>query len=171
MMRKRSLYSLLFGIPGFFIAGFISFAVFGITSGFLWLYVFGDNAWTSSTEGILLGLFALTFLLIWAALIMVGFSIGKKLEKDQSMNTWHIVLSSGLTILFILVIVLQQFSVGNLGPKSDGELCSDYCISQGYSASGMPPRDSGDRTCICYDDFGNEVRKVPLDEIDSSTSR
>ena len=102
---------------------------------------------------------------------MVGFSIGKKLEKDQSMNTWHIVLSSGLTILFILVIVLQQFSVGNLGPKSDGELCSDYCISQGYSASEMPPRDSGDRTCICYDDLGNESQKILLDEIDSGDSK
>jgi len=170
-MKKRLLYSLLFGIPGFFVAGLISFVVFGVTAGFFWLYVFGDDTWPSSTEGILLGLFVLTFLTVWVALIILGFSVGKRLEKDPSMNTWHVLLSSGLTILFIFMIVLQQFSVGNLGPKSDGALCSDYCLSQGYSGSGMPPRDSGDRTCICYDDFGNEAQKVPLGEIDLGVSK
>jgi hypothetical protein len=167
-MKKRYIYSLLFGIPGFFLAVLISFVVFGVTAGFFWLYVFGDDAWPPATEGILLGLFVLTFLGVWVSLILVGFSVGKRLEneKDPSMTKWHILLSSGLTLLFIFVIVLQQVSVGNLGPQSEGALCSDFCLRQGYSASGMPPTDSGDRTCSCYDDFGNEVRKIPLDEID-----
>ena len=161
---------MLFGVPGFFVAGMISYAVFGVITGFLWLHVFGDDAWPSSTEGIILGLIALTFLAVWVILIIIGFSIGKRLEKEPSMNTWHVLLSSVLTILFILLIVLQQFGRGNLGPRSDGELCSDYCLLNNYSGSGMPPRDSGDRTCTCYDDFGSEVIKIHLDEISPEIS-
>jgi len=60
-------------------------------------------------------------------------------EHNPQLNKSHILTSSGLTLLFILLIILQQFSVGNLGPKSDGLVCSDYCSLNGYSGSGMPP--------------------------------
>jgi heme/copper-type cytochrome/quinol oxidase subunit 3 len=169
-MKKRYLYSLLFGIPGFFVAVIISFVVFGVAAGVLWLYFFGDDPWPASTEKMLTGPFALTFLILWISSITIGFVIGKRLEKDPQLNKSHILISSGLTILFILVIVLQQFSVGNIGPKSDSVLYSDFCSLRGYSGSGMPPRDSGDRTCSCYDNLGNEALKVPLDGIDPDAS-
>ena len=165
-MKKRYLYSLLVGIPGFFVAVIISFAVFGVAAGMLWLYFFGDNPWPASTEKMLTGLFALTFLILWISSITIGFVIGKRLEKDPQLNKSHILISSGLTILCILAMVLQQLSVGNIGPKSDSVLCSDFCSLRGYSGSGMPPTDSGDRTCSCYDNLGNEALKVPLDSID-----
>ena len=170
-MKKRYLYSLLFGIPGFFVAVIISFVVFGAAAGMLWLYFFGDNPWPASTEKMLPGLFSLTFLIIWISSIALGFVVGKRLEKDPQLNRSHILISSGLTILLILFIVLQQLSVGNLGPKSESALCSDFCRLQGYSGSGMPPKDSGDRTCSCYDNLGNEALKVPLDDIDPGASK
>jgi hypothetical protein len=170
-MKKRYLYSLLFGTPGFFIALIISLGIFGAAMGILWVYVFGDNPWPPSTEKILSGLFVLTFLILWIGSITVGYRVGKKLEKDSALQKSHVLISTGLTVMFIVLIVLQQWSVGNLGPKSDPEVCSDFCFQKGYSGSGMPPRDSGDRSCSCYDGFGNEALKVPLDSIDPDASK
>jgi hypothetical protein len=170
-MKKRYVYALLFGIPGFFVAGIISIVVFAAGTGILWIYFLGDNPWPPSIEKILSVLFALIFLLLWVAFIISGFVTGKRLEKDPRLNRGHILLSSGLTLLFMLFIVLQQLSVGNLGPKSDGMICSDYCSLQGYSGSGMPPQNSGDRSCSCYDNLGNEVLKTPLDRITPDASK
>jgi hypothetical protein len=166
-MKKRYIYALLFGAPGFFVALIISFLVFGALAGAFWIFMFGDNTWPSSTGVILTALLIITFLIVSGAVIWVGFSTGKKLEKDPELNTSHVFISVGMTLIFVFVIVLQQLSVGNLGPKPDSLVCGRYCSLNGYSSSGMPPLDSGDRTCFCYDDFGNEVIKIPLDEIPS----
>ena len=163
-MKKRYLYSLLFGIPGFFVSVIISFVVFGAVAGIFWIFIFGDNPWPSSTEIILPILFALTFLIVWITSITIGFVTGKKLEKDLILNKKHILVSGGLTVVFILFIVLHRLSVGNIGPKSDDIRCADFCSQKGYSGSGMPPKDSGERTCSCYDS-GREVIKIPLDSI------
>ena len=170
-MRKRYLYTLLFGIPGFFVAGIASLVLFGALFGVLWIFVFGDNPWPPSTETILPILLALTFLILWISSLAIGYSIGKRLEKNPVLNKSHVLVSAGLTVLFIVFIVLQQFSVGNLGPKSDGVLCSEYCTQQGYSGSGMPPLNSGDRTCSCYDNSGKEVLKVPLESIEDGAPK
>jgi hypothetical protein len=170
-MKKRYLYSLLFGIPGFFVSAIISLIVFGAVIGMLWIYVFGDNPLPFSTETMLSNLLILIFLILWIAFIAIGYTVGKKLEKDPLLNWKHILVSGGLTLIFILFIVLQQLSVGNIGPKSESVLCSDFCSQKGYSGSGMPPRDSGDRSCSCFDDFGNEALKVPLDSIDPDASK
>ena len=170
-MKKRYLYLILFGIPGFFISLIISFVIFGVVAGILWIYFFGDSPWQSSTETILPILFALTFLMVWITSITVGYVTGKKLEKDPVLNKKHILVSGGLTIMFILFMALQQLSVGNIGPKSEEALCSEFCSRQGYSASGMPPKNSGERSCSCFDNFGREVLKVPLDSIDLGSSK
>jgi hypothetical protein len=83
------------------------------------------------------------------------------------LNKNHILISSGLTFIFILFIVIQQFKVGNLGPTSAGEICMEFCTRQGYSASGMPAEISGARSCSCFDDTRNEGLKVPMDSITS----
>jgi len=170
-MKKRYLYALLFGIPGFFAAGIISLLAFGALIGILWLFVFGDNPWPDSPDAVLSIVLVLTFLSLWTGSIITGYAMGKKLESDPALNRIHVLISAGLTLLFILFILLQQLSVGNLGPKSEGTLCQEFCTQKGYSASGTPPRDSGDRSCICLDDFGNEALKVPLDRLDPDASR
>ena len=170
-MKKRYLYTLLFGIPGLFVAGLISIFVFAVLTGFLWLYVFGDNSWPTSSETMITVLFVAVFGVLWIGFIVLGYLVGKKLEKDPQLNRKHVMISAGLTLLFILLMVFQQWSVGNLGPKSDSVLCSEFCSRHGYSASGMPPQNSGDRTCSCYDDSGNESLKIPIDLIATGTSR
>jgi hypothetical protein len=166
-MKKRYLYSLLFGIPGFIISVVISFMFFGFLVGVLWIYVFGDNPWPSLIEKILPALFALVFLTLWITTIVVGFIVGKRLENNPVLNKKHILVSIGVTIIPILFIVLYQVSVGNIGPKSDGERCSDFCSQRGYSGSSMPPEDSGERSCSCLDNSGLEIIKVPIDSIDT----
>jgi len=165
-MKKRYLYSLLFGIPGFFVSAIISVLIFGATAGILWIFIFGDSPWPASIEAVLPFLFVLVFLMIWIASILIGYMTGQRLEKDPVLNRNHVLVSAALTILFLVFIVLQQLSVGNIGPKSDTVICSEYCSQQGYAGSGMPPQNSGDRTCSCYDSSGNEALKVPLDQID-----
>jgi hypothetical protein len=165
-MKKRYLYVLLFGIPGLFVAGIISILLFGAFAGILWLYVFGDTPWPAYAETILSIFFILSVLTIWAVTIVLGFVVGKRREHDRLLNRKHVLISAGLTAMFILLMLLQQFSVGNLGPRSDSVLCSDFCTRHGYAGSGMPPEDSGERICSCFDSSGNEGLVVPLDHID-----
>jgi len=165
-MKKRFLYAILYGLPGLFISGLTSMFVFGASMGVLWLFVFGDNPWPSSINTIFGVILALIFLTIWIGIIMIGYRVGKRLEANPTVNKNHILLSAGITVLFILFFVFQQWSVGNLGSKSDSVLCSDFCARRGYAGSGMPPRDSGDRTCSCYDSSGKEAIQIPVDEID-----
>jgi len=161
-MEKRYLYSLLFGLPGLFIAGVISILMFGGLAGILWLYVFGDNPWPAFAETILSGVFVLLVLALWMATILLGYRLGRRLETEPGLNRNHILISAALTILFLLLMVLQRFS---LGPKSDTVLCGEFCARHGYSGSGMPSENSGNRICSCFDDAGNEALLLPLDHI------
>jgi len=67
--------------------------------------------------------------------------------------------------VFLLLMLFQQWSVGNIGPQADSLLCSEFCVQHGYSGSGMPPETSGDRICSCFDDSGNQALRIPLDHL------
>jgi hypothetical protein len=170
-MKKRYVYTLLFGIPGFFIVGIISLIIFGALFGILWIFIFGDNPWPASTETFTSILFVFIFLVLWIGSMILGYRIGRGLENDSSVDRKHVLISMSLTALFILFIIFQQWSVGNLGPKSDSTVCADFCTQKGYSGSGMPPLNSGDRSCSCYDNTGHEVLKIPLISITPDTSK
>ena len=164
-MKKRYVYALLFGLPGLFLAGIISITVFAGFMGILWLYVFGDQPWPAFTEAIVSILFVLTVLALWIGSIVTGYLIGRRLEMNPLVNRSHVLISAGLTLMLILLMVLYQWRIGNIGPASDSLLCSEFCTQHGYSGSGMPPETSGDRTCSCYDASGNEALRIPLDHI------
>jgi hypothetical protein len=159
-LKKRYIYSFLFGLPGFFASLVISFLVFGSTAGTLWLFVFGDNPWPSNASHMLLILFIAVFIVSWSAFIISGFAVGKRLEDKPGFNKKHVFISSGLAILIIVLITLHQLSVGNALRKTETAQCSDFCKQSGFAASGTPPRDSGKNGCICYDSNGQEVINV-----------
>ena len=165
-MKKRYVYALLFGLPGLFIAGLIAIFVFAGLTGLLWIYVLGDDPWPPYAQQFLTVLFVVTVLVLWIASILTGYIVGRRLEKDPALNKTHIWLSLGLTLALLLLMGFQQWRVGNLGPKADSSLCSDFCTMHGYPGSSMPPEISGDRTCSCSDDSGNEVLRIPLDHLD-----
>lgn len=164
-MKKRYLYSLLFGIPGLFVAAIISIFFFGTVLGTLWLFVFGDNLWPSYWEMIVSALFIFVVLIGWSGFILLGYFVGKRLEGDPTINRNHVWISLGLTAMFLLLILVHQWSVGNIGLTSDSALCSEFCAKHGFSGSGMPPANSGDKICSCYDDSGDETLRIPLDHL------
>lgn len=164
-MQKRYLYTILFGIPGLFVAGTFSVLLFGGLAGILWLYVFGDSPWPAYAETILSLLFILSVLTIWGVTVVVGYMVGKRFESDPGSNRNHVMISAGLTVLFILFMVLYQWRVGSLGPQSDSLQCSEFCVQHGFSGSSLPPGTSETRICSCYDEAGNEAFRIPLDHI------
>jgi hypothetical protein len=159
-MKKRFEYALLFGIPGFFAAIVLSASFLGALAGFLWIYVFGDNPWPAWTSPLLVASFVLSFATLWGVSIALGYAAGKKNEQNPQASTKPIRISVAVTLFLILLIVLHQLRIGNIGPKSDSIRCADFCKEKGYSASGTPPRNSGDRSCSCFDGSGNEVLKI-----------
>jgi hypothetical protein len=164
-MKKRTLYSLLFGIPGLFIAGGISILALGAFSGVLWLFVLGDNPWPASAEILLSIVFVIIWLTLWVGFIVLGYWVGRRLENNPAVNRTHVLLSAGLTGLFILIMVVYQWRTGTIGAQADSVLCSEFCTQHGFSDSDMPPETSGDRICSCYDPAGNESLRIPLDHI------
>ena len=80
-MKKRYLYALLFGLPGLFIAGLAGIFGFAALTGFLWLYVLGDNPWPAYIEPILATLFVLTVLVLWLFSLSSAFSPAKGWKK------------------------------------------------------------------------------------------
>lgn len=166
-MRKRYLYAILFGLPGLFVTALLTAVLLGAAVGVLWLFVFGDNPWPAATQTLLPAAGLLVFLALWAGIVACGYRYGKGCEDGRPVARRHLLIAAGATVLPIVILLLHQYRIGNLGPKSDGERCSDFCAEQGYAASGMPSRDSGERSCFCYDGSGRAVLTVPLTELPS----
>ncbi len=164
-MKKRYIYALMFGVPGFFIALLVALAVFGAVAGGMWLFMFGDDPWPEAVVRLMPLFFGIVLLAVWTLVVIQGFLLGKRHEAEAEFNRKHLTIAVVLTVVPILLILLQQWSVGNLGPKSDGELCSDFCLERGYNGSGMPPRNSDDRSCYCLDDNGHEMIRIPIVDI------
>jgi hypothetical protein len=166
-VRKRYLYVLLFAVPIGLAATVAGFVVFGAAAGVIWVYVAGDNAWPPATDFILGGLFVLAFAATAGALGRAAYAEGRKREMEASGDGRAAGAAAAVTALLVLAIGAYQWRVGNIGPKQDGVLCSEFCGSRGYAGSSMPPRDSGDTTCSCVDAQGREAVRMPMDRIRS----
>jgi|WetSurMetagenome_2_1015567.scaffolds.fasta_scaffold42254_5 hypothetical protein len=164
-MQKRILYSILFGVPGLVLALEVAWLVAALTAGILWLAVYGDDPWPASINTPIFVLLALVFLTVWLSLAAIGFMVGKLLEKVPGLNKSHILVSAGVTLALILLILFQQGRIGNIGARSESTLCSNYCSQNGYNASSLPARNTGDRSCSCLDAVGHAVLTVPLDSL------
>jgi hypothetical protein len=156
-MKKRYLYSLLFGVPGLAVTLLIALFLCGALAGLLWLYVFGDNPWPLTAERLLPAVFLFTFLVLWMATIVAGYRTGKRLEDTPGLDRHHVLAAAGATALPVALLLLHQLGVGNIGPKSATVRCGEFCSDHGYAGSAMPPRDSGDTTCRCFDSSGRPV--------------
>lgn len=164
-MKKRYTYCLLFLVPGMLVSLIITAAVIGTGSGFLWIFVLGDNSWPELAHRGLALLGLLTFPGVWGAFVIAGFIAGKRLETDPRLDKNHILLSIALSIAPLMLILMHQYRVGNLSPKPASMLCAEFCADNGYTTSGMPPGDSGDRDCICYDGNGKVLIKTSLESL------
>lgn len=164
-MKKRYVYSLLFGVPGFIVSMIVAIFISGAVAGFLWLYVYGDNPWPASVEKFLPFIFVIILFILWFCSIFFGFKKGKSLEKEPGLDSGHVSISVLATVIPVLLIILHQFKVSNPGAKTDTVLCSEFCMSKGYAGSGMPPKNSGHETCSCYGDDGQLAIETSINNI------
>ena len=164
-MKKRYVYVLVFGIPGLLAAAVVSTAVIGVIAGGLWIFVFGDNTWPSWTEYLLGGVLVLVFLGLWGASLAYGFVVGKRLEGSRRRAMPDVLLSAAAAAVLIAAAGLYEWHIGSVGAKPDEIRCAEFCERRGYQGSSMPPRDSGDRSCTCFDTSGRPAVTVPVEQI------
>lgn len=164
-MRRRYAYVLLFALPALLAAAIAAVLVGAAAAGGMWLFVFGDNPWPAAASTALTVLFLVVGVATWAGLLSVAYAFGKKQEERAMSVLRPAAAAVGAMVILVLLIVFQQWRVGNLGPKSVDALCSDYCRERGFTASATSPRDSGDLTCGCFDGQGQEAMKVPIGQV------
>lgn len=164
-MRKRFIYTILFLVPGLFVSLLATFVVLGAMYGVLWIYVFGDSTWPAWTGQAAPVLMVLVFFSLWLITMVAGYVVGKKLESVSGFDIRHVWLSLAVALLPIGIASLHQWSIGNLGPKSDIQRCSEYCSHLGYQASGTTPGHSGEKSCDCHGQHGEVMITVPIAEL------
>jgi len=156
-MKKRYLYALLFAIPGFFISLPVAREIFVV---FLDVYETYISPQVQFRETAVL---ILIFLTVWAALIAIGYLVGMKIENGPASNWIAILISGGLTLLFL--VFLLRWSVDYAAERSNLTLCSEYCQRNGFSGSVAPPSDASEQTCRCFNFSNDESLSVPLEDL------
>ncbi|HXD41603.1 MAG TPA: hypothetical protein VN649_13635 [Ramlibacter sp.] len=163
-MPRGLLYVFVFALPALLVSGIAAFALFGAAAGAMWLFAFGDNPWPQAAQDALGLGFAAAWLALWLALLAFAFVFGRNRATQGALLRRDLLAAAGVTALAIGAIALQQRSVGNLGPPSEGEACATFCRQKGFNGSSMPPRNAGAPTCSCIDAQGREVITVPIAE-------
>ena len=161
-MKKRYGYVLLFAVPGLISAAIAVVLLIALAGGVLWLFVFGDNTWPPAAGQALMATAMPAGTALWIGLMWTAYIAGRKQEQYASWNMRHVAAAAGVTTLLVLFVLAHQWSAGNLGPKSDSELCMDFCLIKGFPASSTPPRNVGAATCSCLDVHGREAVKIPM---------
>src|SRR5512140_394019 len=113
-MKRRYIYSILFGVPGLVVALIAAVMVFAATAGVLWIFVYGDNPWPRAVETVLPIFFFAVLLGVWVTIIAAGYYIGKRREQDAALNKTHVLMSVGATLLFIVAVAVYELGVGNI---------------------------------------------------------
>ena len=166
MRKRRYLYVLLFAAPTFLLALIAGAMLLGAAAGALWLFVLGDDPWPSEADTLLTSVFVLGGAAFWIAQLSVAYAVGKREETKPSLNRTHVLISVGATVTLAVLIALRMSGVG-FGSRPDSLVCADHCLAAGAQGSGMPPQDSGDRTCSCYDAEGRVITSIQLQDIPS----
>lgn len=170
-MNSRYLYLLIFGIPSAIVAVIVAALVLAATAGAAWLFVLGDNPWPAIAEQALTATFVAVLAAVWLGLLSAAYALGRAQEARGGVDASHAWAAVGITVLLVLLIAAQQWGVGNLGAPSDSVRCGQFCLEKGYSASSMPPRNTGVATCSCLDGGGREVVSVPIADATPQSSR
>lgn len=165
-MKHRYLYLLLFSVPALIASLLAGFVALAGAAGMLWLFVYGDDPWPRAAETALLVLFAAVSLAAGAVCFRRAYRAGEQLEKTGAAPPIGrlSIAAAGLTTMLLILVGLYQWNIGNIGPKSDSVVCSDFCASRGFVGSSMPPRNAGPPTCTCVDAGGRDALAVPMQE-------
>lgn len=117
-MKARHVYPLLFLLPGAMLA-FLAAVVGGaVGAGVLWVFVFGDDTWPQAANTALMGLAAAIFVVVFSTLLWLGYAFGKRQEASGGVRRGHVVAAALVSIGLPVLVLLHQWSVGNLGPAA-----------------------------------------------------
>jgi hypothetical protein len=155
----------MFAVPALLASIVASVLLLAASAGALWLFVFGDDPWPDAASTVLGVTFLATGAALWIGLLAAAYAVGTAEESRPGLNRGHVWVSLGLTAALAALIASRVWGLGALGPRPDTLVCADYCRAEGFAASGVPPRDSGDRTCTCYDGRGQEARRIRVADI------
>jgi hypothetical protein len=164
MPQRRYLYVLIFAAPTLLLSVIAGGMLLGAAAGALWLFVLGDDPWPAAADTLLTSVFVLSCAAFWIAQLSVAYAVGKREESKPTLSRSHVLLSVGSTVVLVVLIALRLSGVG-VGNRPDSLVCADHCLAAGAAGSGMPPRDSGDRTCSCYDAEGRVITSIQLQAI------
>jgi hypothetical protein len=162
VLKRRHTYVLLFALPSFLFSAIAAALMLAAAAGALWLFVYGDNPWPDAANTVMSLVFFGVGAALWVTLLSAAYVVGKTQEGRPSMSVAHVALALGTTAVLVGVIVLRLMEPSLTGTPADSVVCAEFCQRAGFAGSGMPSRDSGDRTCTCYDAFGRESRRVDL---------
>ena len=171
VLRRRYLYVLLFALPALLVSIIAAALTLAAAAGALWLFVFGDDTWPATANTLLGAVFAGGVATLWIVLLSIAWSVGKRQEGRPALNRAHVALAIGATVLLAAVIAVRLTGWSFSGARTDSVVCADFCRDRGFAGSGMPPLDSGDRTCSCYDTQGREAEQIDLSAPPASTTR
>lgn len=161
MMKRRYVYALIYAVPAFIVAAIVTVVVTVAIAGILWLFVYGDHPWPSFVDRYSPIFIVAVLATTWLALLSAVLAWGKRQEARASFDMKHVYFAAGATLSLVLLVLVQQRSVGNIGPQPDVIVCSDFCTARKFQASRFPQ----DGTCGCYDTNGKEALRVPMSRI------
>jgi len=157
-MKQRYLYVLMYAVPALIFSAIFMVVVTGAIAGAVWIFVYGDNPWPSFVYRYSPIFMAAVLAIVWLTLLSAAFTLGKRHESHASFNMKHAYFSAGSTAALVLLVFLNQQSVGNIGPKPDVLVCSGFCTASNFSASRFPQ----DGTCRCYGPSGSEALNISM---------
>jgi hypothetical protein len=162
VLKRRHLYVLLFAVPALLASIVAAALVLAVLAGALWLFLLGDDPWPPFVRTLLGAAAVLVGAVLWLALLWVAWAAGKRQEDRRSLNPAHVAFAVGATVVLTAVIGGHLTGKSLLHPRTDSLACADACRAEGFTNSGTSPRDSGDRSCRCYDAEGREAKRIDL---------
>lgn len=161
-MKRRYLYVLMFSVPGFVAALMISAMAVAAGAGLMWVFVYGDEPWPPLANYILGSAFAVTGLGSWILFMSAAYFAGRKEEESPELKRSHVAAAAGTTAVLVLLVILHQWSVGNIG---SGPACNEFCRGKGYIAGVRSPKPGIIDACNCFDAQGREALTVPMADV------
>lgn len=155
------MYPLVYAVPALMVAAIAMVVATVAIAGVLWVFVFGDDTWPSFVRDLAPVFMATVLGIGWLVLLAVAYRRGRQEEARGAFDRKHLLVSAGAAAGLVLLVLLHQRSVGNIGPRSDSLACNVYCSDKGFAASRFPQ----DGTCRCMRVTGPEVLNVPMDDV------
>ena len=162
-MRRRNAYLLLFGAPALLASLLVGAIVLVFALAVFWVFIFGDDTWPAYTNYLLAALFIGSAGTTFVVLLYHAYAAGQRQEQAPSTSGFHVALAVASTLALLAVPALYVWHSSQADQTPEGA-CAFYCTNRGFPSSGMPPRNSGDKTCTCYRPDGGVGASFPLPE-------